>query len=95
MKTKTDLVKGWLQKGDNDLKCVRILVSEDGPGDNACFHIEQAVEKYLKGFLVHRDQNFPFIHDLEELADICQNADSNLDLTNFDLEGITKYAVEM
>jgi len=40
-----------------------------------CFQCQQAVEKYLKGFLVYHRKRFPKIHDLTELAKLCAKID--------------------
>lgn len=44
----------------------RVWTSE-GPYDTACFHAQQAVEKYLKGVLAWRGLEIPRTHVLEEL----------------------------
>ncbi len=66
-----DLARGWFRKGDSDLNTARILAVSEGPYDTACFHAQQAAEKYLKGFLSFVGQPFPFTHNLEELAQRC------------------------
>jgi hypothetical protein len=47
MSTPTDLVRGWFRKADSDLQTARTLVASAGPYDTACFHAQQAAEKYL------------------------------------------------
>jgi hypothetical protein len=58
MKTKADVVCGWLRKAAS-----AIVTLEAGLGagafDGACFHAQQAAEKYLKGFLAFHDKPFP------------------------------------
>ena len=39
-----------------------------GPYDAACFHAQQAVEKYLKGFIELHGEVAPRTHDLIELT---------------------------
>jgi len=67
MNDKLAAVRGWFQKGDNDLRTLKLLLEAEGPFDNACFHAQQAVEKYLKGVMLLAGVVFPFTHDLEEL----------------------------
>jgi HEPN domain-containing protein len=43
------------------------------PYEIICFHCQQAVEKYLKWFLVLHNIDPPKIHDLEELEKLCEN----------------------
>ena len=66
MNDKFALVRGWFSKAESDLITARLLL-EAGPYDNACFHAQQAVEKYLKGRLVLGEVPFPLTHDLQEL----------------------------
>ncbi len=47
------LVKEWLQKADPDIRLAEFLLTENTPFlDAAAFHCQQAVEKYLKAFLI-------------------------------------------
>jgi len=39
---------GRLLKGNSDLFNAKRAVNSEGPYDMACFHVQQAVEKYLK-----------------------------------------------
>lgn len=43
-----DLAKGWVAKGDSDRATARLVLGGPGPYDTACFHAQQAAEKYLK-----------------------------------------------
>ena len=40
-----------------------------------CFQCQQAVEKFLKGFLVYQQEKFPKIHDLIQLIKLCAKID--------------------
>jgi HEPN domain-containing protein len=51
MKDRLALARGWFRKADSDLTDARRTAASEGPYDTACFHAQQAVEKYLKGFL--------------------------------------------
>ena len=46
MKDRFDLTRGFLLKADSDLLTGKLLVSGAGPYDTACFHAQQAVEKW-------------------------------------------------
>jgi HEPN domain-containing protein len=94
MSERRDLVRAWFRKGDNDLRTAQLALSAHGPYDTGCFHCQQAVEKYLKGFLVFHGRDFPFTHDLSELALLCQQAAPKLGLLSPFLEELTAYAVE-
>jgi len=41
------------------------LISEDGLRETTLFHLQQAIEKALKAYLVWCEVNFPHTHDLE------------------------------
>lgn len=72
MKEKIDLVNAWFAKAENDLKAIELIMAdEDTPTDIACFHAQQAAEKYLKGYLLFHQIKFPKIHDLESLIELC------------------------
>jgi HEPN domain-containing protein len=63
----------WLEIADNDLTLAEFTSKNMWPVPYAiiCFHCQQAVEKYLKRFLVMHDIAPPKIHDLEELLKLC------------------------
>lgn len=64
---KEQVVKEWFERGKHDLDVANILLAEEEYFDVVLFHIHQAVEKYLKGFLIHRGWELKKIHDLESL----------------------------
>ena len=77
---RADLTYGWVRKAESDLADVRrTLASEEGPFDTACFHCQQAAEKYLKAFLAWHGRQIPRTHDIEELFLICTEIDHALD----------------
>jgi HEPN domain-containing protein len=67
--------KDWLEKGDHDLEDANRLLKNGGHTDTICFHAQQAVEKYLKGYLVYKKINPRAIHHLEEIAKDCAKFD--------------------
>ena len=90
-----DLVQGWLRKGDSDLAAARLVAESSGPYDTACFHAQQAVEKYLKGVLINAGLSFPFTHNLDELALRCGAANPPPKLSDIDVTILTPYAVQL
>jgi HEPN domain-containing protein len=95
MSNATDLARGWLAKGDSDLFSARLVVASSGPYDTACFHAQQAAEKYLKGLLAFTGQPFPLTHNLEELERRCATLDPAPDFTGIDLTQLTPHAVQL
>ena len=64
---KPALAKEWLEKGKHDFEMAQLLYKEQGYTDTIAFLIHQAVEKYLKGFLIYHGWQLKKIHDLEAL----------------------------
>ena len=58
----------WLKKAAEDLARVARRLDE-GDIDDAAFHLQQALEKYLKGFLLSQGWALKKIHDLDALLD--------------------------
>jgi len=95
MSDPADLARGWFRKGDSDLSTARLVAAGAGPYDTACFHAQQAAEKYLKGFLSLVRQPFPLTHNLEELERRCSAVNPAPDLAGCDLTQLTPYAVQL
>ena len=94
MKEKPDLVRGWVRKAESDLIAMRAS-AEAGASDAACFHAQQAAEKYLKGYLAHRDCAIPPTHNLLKLITRCAETDASfLELAGV-AEMLTPFAVEV
>ena len=74
MKTKADVVRGWLRKAASDMVTLEAALGA-GAFDGACFHAQQGAEKYLKGFLAFHDRPFPFTHNLGDLTELCAGID--------------------
>lgn len=60
----------------------------------ASFHCQQAVEKYLKWFLVLHDIEPPKNHDLEELEKLCETIETKFSEIYEKCVVLTKYAVQ-
>ena len=64
-----DLVRSWLVKAGTDLRSARILgAAEAAPLDTAIYHCQQAAEKAVKAFLVHRGVGPQKTHDIRKLT---------------------------
>ena len=84
---------GWFLKAESDLKTAQRTEQSEGPFDTACFHAQQAVEKYLKGLLAFRREPFHRTHNLEELQHQGE-ALTGWPLAGLDLAELSSYAVE-
>ncbi len=59
--------RDWFERGRADIQAAEILLKHRGDIGVAAVLIQQAVEKYLKGFLLSRGWRLRKIHDLEVL----------------------------
>lgn len=64
---KERIAKECFERANHDLEAAKILINKEGYYDVVLFHIHQAVEKYLKGFLISKGWQLRKIHDLETL----------------------------
>lgn len=91
------LVREWLRKADRNLIAAgHELMQEESITEDACFNCQQAIEKYLKAFLVAKQIHFNKTHDLEELLALCIKGDTTLNvLSDMEIEELTDYAVDV
>ncbi|MBN1846910.1 MAG: HEPN domain-containing protein [Sedimentisphaerales bacterium] len=94
MKNRTDLVQGWLRKAASNFAAME-AARQAQVYDAACFHAQQAVELYLKAYLLFRETSFPLTHNLTKLVDICIELDSSFTSILSIVEPLTPYAVEL
>jgi len=72
------LSREWFDIGDNELGFAQAGFEElEAFYPQICFQCQQAVEKYLKGFLVYNKRRFPKIHDLAQLLRLCAKIDKS------------------
>jgi len=83
--------RGWMRKGDSDRLDAQRTVRSDGPYDTACFHCQQAVEKYLKAVLALAGLTIPRAHDLEEIYNHCLSVAPGLSVDTMELATLTPY----
>ena len=95
MKTQADLVKGWLRKADSDLTNAGLCIEREQALDTACFHAQQAAEKCLKAYLTAYAIDFPFVHNLEKLIEMCARRDASFLSIKTLSQELTPYAVEL
>lgn len=95
MATVIDLARGWMQKGDSDCLAAERTTLSPGPYDTACFHAQQAVEKYLKAVLALSGRPIPRTHDLADVYGHCQAIAPALSLDRMELSILTPYAVQL
>ena len=68
---KKEIIKEWINKADEDFGTAKLIhLQIPDYKDTVCFHCQQAVEKYLKAYLIQLDIQFVKIHNLKTLLDL-------------------------
>lgn len=93
---KSELAKEWFRIGGEELNYAKAAFNDfDDFYSQMCVGCHQAVEKYLKGFLVYNNKKYPFTHDLIAILRRCSKIDKKfLDYID-DLKIITDYYIEL
>lgn len=87
------LAKDWFEKAAKDLKRVDVLMAaEDEEG--AGFHLQQAAEKYLKGYLLGRGWPVKRTHDLVHLLEEALKYDQHFEKFREACRLVSQYYVE-
>ncbi|MDR2591765.1 MAG: HEPN domain-containing protein [Chitinispirillales bacterium] len=61
-------VEDWILLADDDLRAAEIILNDESHLTNICaFHCQQAIEKYLKAYLVEKSVPLIKTHDLIKL----------------------------
>ncbi len=64
---KQEFAREWIRRADEDEKAGKIILKQGRLFGLASFHFQQMAEKYLKGYLVFKENKFRKIHDLTEI----------------------------
>ncbi|HOT45824.1 MAG TPA: HEPN domain-containing protein [Spirochaetota bacterium] len=87
-----EYVRNWLIKANNDIKVAeRELNSADPVTDAVCFHCQQAVEKFLKTYLIFHSREVGKTHNVYILLEDCGEIDAEfveVDLKNINFFGV-------
>jgi len=96
----------FFNKAETDFKSAKILYSskdEDIDVEVVLFHLQQAIEKYLKAVLAYKNIHFSKTHDLKMLIDMDKDKielndneiELMLELNQFAVNGRYNYIVEI
>ena len=70
MKKKNNMrAEQWFEKAQHDLFTVKTIIDTKGYADVGSVLLQQAVEKYLKGYLIDKGWKLVKTHDLKYLLD--------------------------
>lgn len=96
MSERIDEIRQWITKGDHDLGTAKITYLHIPEYmDTVTFHCQQAVEKYLKAYLIFLSIPFRFSHDLVYLLDLISQKDGEFDNFYDVVSELQGYAVEI
>ena len=93
-KATIDFIKQWLIKANEDLLVVDKLTEfEIIATSSVCFHCQQAVEKFLKAFLIVNGVDIKKTHNIEFLLSECSDID--IDFANIDPKELSDFGVDV
>ncbi|OHB95876.1 MAG: hypothetical protein A3I59_01855 [Planctomycetes bacterium RIFCSPLOWO2_02_FULL_50_16] len=84
----------WFERGTHDIETAQLLLDKQGYTDIIAFHIHQAVEKYLKGYLVFNGKRHHDTHELKLLVKAAAELDQGLSRHVGFCDRITRYYVQ-
>lgn len=89
------VVEEWVERAEQDYEnALQILRRRKRPSPaSVCYNCQQAIEKYLKAFLLKTRGTFQHTHKLEELNEQCVKEDGTFLLIKEWVEPLTKYAI--
>ena len=81
MKLNQETALLWIKKADNDYKTGKDQFETEEPAtDTICFHMQQAVEKYLKAFIVFSGFEAEKTHNISRILEKCISIDSDFNI---------------
>lgn len=86
----------WLKKANSDFKLIEHelkLSEEEVVKDVVCFHCQQAVEKYLKAFLIYHKISYKKTHNIGYLLNECEKLDN--DFSGIEIKNISRFGVRI
>lgn len=89
-------INDWIEKAEGDWRTAQLLHRAAPPAcDAACYHAQQAAEKWIKAVLHDRGKVFPKTHDLIVLIELAAPALRELINHRRALEQLSTVAVEV
>jgi len=88
------------KKAEGDVACINALLkNEDVPEEynyeSICFHATQAVEKFLKGFIVNNNCKVKKSHNLDYIQNIAESIDKNFSIIRKSCLLLNQYTSEV
>jgi len=88
-----EFIRQWLFKANEDIFVVEKLTEKEiNATSSACFHCQQAVEKFLKAFLIANKIEIIKTHNIEFLLSECSDIDH--DFAEIDPKELSDFGVD-
>lgn len=84
----------WFEFAKQDLKISEMALNKKFY-NQTCFHCQQAVEKFLKGYLIAKNKEVPKIHFLDELLSLCVQTDKDFEKLRAHCSKLDDYYIPM
>ncbi len=91
---KKKIVEEWFSKGQKDIEDAEFLLKNNRALENIAYHTHQAVEKYLKGFLINNGWKLEKVHDLVKLLEEAIKIDKSFNRFAVPMRKITNFYFE-
>ncbi len=95
--TTLDLAKEWLRYAKSDLNTAKHMFNDVNPKETeiSCYHSQQCAEKSLKAYLIVKEIDHPFIHDLVELIKLCADQETSFSTIQPYCVSLNPYSVQV
>lgn len=85
----------WFQFANSDFEAAKYLQSmRPVPLEIICYHCQQSIEKYLKGFIAYNGGEIQKTHDLITLNKICTRYNEKFTEITGDCINLTDYGIQ-
>jgi len=93
--SQNDYLKNWIFRANEDIAVIENLFKSEPElfASSICYHAQQAVEKFLKAYLVFQNIDFPKTHDLDFLLLECKKIDNKV--FDIDFGSLTDFGVSI
>lgn len=90
--TPAEIAQSLLRKANSDWSVAQLCLQNQA-FDHACFHAQQAAEKYLKAYLALYKGEWQHTHSMKLLVGDCCSVDPAFSTIESTAEGLSPYAV--
>lgn len=85
----------WYERAKHDLVSAELIIKAEGYADTALVLLQQAVEKYLKGYLISKGWKLVKTHNLKHLLDEAEKYNNQFERFGNLMDKITGYYIEI